>query len=289
MPCVATDLCQKGRILMMTSKTAEAQNFTRGLFFVGAFVGSLVAGSDARAVSFAVTDSDFVGGVYEFRFLNDPTSRTLVNGVNQGVANPTLTNSGWVCCGTNPGVRYWQAVAGGGGLTALTAGALTMGWDFSGVTGQIAKVELNPRHFLFQFNPWNAHAVGDQIAGFLSTPAAFGAGAYTELYRYTGTAGNQITVGADTLTDYAGTIGTAWLNNPAFLEFMFAYSQTPSPTIPSAHLQIFRDNAGTNGFMLRVTLAETSEVPLPAAWIGFLSALVGAGAYLRRRQKAADV
>lgn len=54
------------------------------------------------------------------------------------------------------------------------------------MTGQIAKVEVNPNHYLFQFSPWTAHAVGDTIAGAVATPATFGGGAYTQLYSFTG-------------------------------------------------------------------------------------------------------
>lgn len=217
-------------------------------------LATLVAAiAPAAAASFVVTDASFNGsGVYEFHFYNEPTSRTVINGVDQGIADPTLTNTGWVCC-RDDGPRFWHAQGEAFGFAELTAGNLTMGWDFSAVTGKIASVEMKPRHLLFQFDPWNEEAVGDQIAGFVSTPAAFGTGAYTEFYRYTGTAGTLTTIGPEAVVDYAGVIGGTWLNDPGLLEFKFDYQQTPGSTglnfdqgftIPAGHLEIFRDNTG---------------------------------------------
>jgi hypothetical protein len=262
---------------------------------VGAALTMAVTAGAAAAASFVVTDADFVGGVYDFHFYNEATSRTVINGVNQGIGNPTLTNNGWVCC-RDDGPRFWHAQGQPFGFAELTAGNLTMGWDFSAVTGQIAKVELNPRHFLFQFNEWNEEAVGDQIAGFVSTPGSFGTGAYTELYRFTGEAGNNTTVGAGALTDYSGFIAGSWLDDPALLEFKFDYQQTPGQTglgfdqgftIPAAHLQLFRDfnGIGDSGFVLRVTLdTEPSVDPIPAPVALPLLILGLAGISLTRRK-----
>jgi hypothetical protein len=260
--------------------------------------GSAAAGPSG-AVSFSVGDGDFVSGVYSFHYYNHGSSRTVVNGVDLAIADPTLTNAGWVCC-RDDGPRFWHAQGHPFGFAELTFGALTMGWDFSAVTGQIEKIELNPRHFLFQQNPWNEEAVGDQVAGFVSTPAAFGAGPYVELYRHTGTAGTQTAIGAGTLTDYASAIAPAWLANPGLLEFRFTYEQTPGTnagstvytetdlTIPAGHLQLFRDVSGTgdNGFVFRVTLRQEPTIPTasPAALSLFILSLCGT-ALLRRRSR----
>ncbi|MDX2222851.1 MAG: hypothetical protein SFV21_08885 [Rhodospirillaceae bacterium] len=220
------------------------------------------------AASFVVTDANFVGGVYEFKYFNDPISKTVINGVDVGLSDPTLTNTGWVCC-RDDGPRFWHAAGAPFGFATQATGAATMGWDFSAVSGQIAKVEFNPRHFLFQFDPWNVHAVGDQIAGFINTPTSFGTGTYVELYRYTGQAGNTITVGAGTLTDYTSFLASSWLNNPALLELKFIYEQIASPlTIPAGHLQLFRDGpaATDEGFLFRVTLVDQPQgIPTPGA------------------------
>lgn len=259
----------------------------------------LAAGATpAAAVSFVVGDGDFVGGVYDFHYYNEGGSRTVINGVNQGLSDPTLTNAGWVCC-RDDGPRFWHAQGAPFGFAALTSGALTMGWDFSAVTGQIEKVEINPRHFLFQQNPWNEEAVGDRIAGFVSTPAAFGAGTYQQIYNYVGTAGTQAAVGAGTLTDYASALASSWLADPGLLELRFTYEQTPGTnpgstvytesnfTIPAGHLQLFRDNTGTgdSGFVFRVTLRqEAAAIPAPAALPLFACALAGL-AILRRARR----
>ena len=271
-------------------------NFMRRIFAIVALCAALgvTIVIPARAVSFVVTDGDFIGGVYDFQFRNATTSRTLVNGVNTGVSNPTLTNTGWQCC-RDDGPRFWHAQGPDFGFAELTNGALTMGWDLSAVTGKIAKVELNPRNFLFQFGQWNGNAVGDSISGFISAPGSFNSGPYTELYTFTGTAGNQDTIGAGTLIDYASFLSLAWRNNPGLLEFLFTYSQTPgtpeeTQTIPAAHLQMFRDVVGGDAFTLRVTLENVAPVPLPAALPLFGTGLAGLwllGRWKRRKSAAA--
>jgi hypothetical protein len=274
---------------MTSLKYPDRVGSSRRWLFLAAFAASGALGmtGGANSASFVVTNADFVGGVYDFQFKADQTNRTFVNGVDKGIANPALTNSGWVCC-RDDGPRFWHAQGGSGDFAQLTSGALTMGWDFSAVTGKILKVELKPQHFLFQFDPWNPNAAGDQIAGFVSTPGSFGAGPYTQLYSYTGTLGNTTTVGAGTLVDYAGVIGNTWLNDPSLVEFKFTYAQTPNPTIPAAHLELFRSYEPTPefNFIFRVTLEDNAAVPLPGALPLFAGGLgvLGLLGWRRRRR-----
>jgi hypothetical protein len=232
------------------------------------------------AISFTVTDSDFVDGVYDFHYYTFPNTaaqavakRTVINGIDQVISDPTLTNFGWEFGDPyTPSIGFWAA-AGPFGATN-TAGEITMGWDFAAITGQIEKVELRTRNFLFQFPPWTGHAVGDEIAGFVATPNSFGTGAFTQLYSFVGN--NTIdTIGSALVEDITTSLPSAWLMNPVLLELKFTYSQTPTPTIPGRHIQIFRDNTGTDddGFVLRVTLAAANT--LNGGDAGFLSPLGG--------------
>lgn len=254
---------------------------------VGILLISPLSGRQAHATSFTVTDADFVGGVYDFHFYNSTTSRTVINGVDQSIADPTLTNTGWVCCDSDGGARYWE-VPGAYNATQLV-GDLTMGWDFSGVTGQIASIELKPANYLHQFDPYITVAVGDSISGSVRTPTTFGTGALTQLYKYTATA-STTTQAANTLTDISSSLAASWLNNPELLELAFAYDLTAGPDIPGRHVQIFTDNGptpgtGDSGFVLRVTLAQNvSAVPIPATLPLFLTGAGLLGLVSRRRK-----
>ena len=251
-----------------------------GLVAAVLFFGVLLASSIAPAASFVVADGDFVGGVYDFHYYNLSGSQTIINGVNQGIADPTLTNSGWICCGADSGVRYWQS-------NGQNDGALTMGWDFSAVTGNIASVEVLTRHYIFQFAPYGAGAAGDQIYGAVATPASYGASAYTDIYRYVSNNPNNDpnapgAIGSGSLLDITFFIDGGWLLNPALLELQLGYDRTPSSTNPARHLQVFRDNSGTgdDGFVLRVTLAP---VPVPATVWLLGSGLLGLIGLRRKR------
>jgi hypothetical protein len=213
------------------------------------------------AASFTVRNSDFVNGVYDFHYYTFPNTapvsvakRTVVNGIDQGVSDPTLTKSGWEFGDPfTPNIGYWAAT--GVFETTQTTGALTMGWDFSPFTGRIAKIEMKARHVLFAFDPWIVHAQGDQIAGFVATPATFGAATYTPIYSLSVV---NTTVSSESIMDITSLLPAAWLNDPGLLELKFTYTQTPNPTVPGRHIEIFRDNtgAGIDGFLFRVTLAS---------------------------------
>jgi hypothetical protein len=251
----------------------------------------LAATTYAQAVSFTVSDADFVGGVYDFHFYNDlnntATSATVINGVNQSVSNPTLTNSNWTCCDQDANssgvVRYWKS-------TSALAGALTMGWDLSGVTGVIQSIELKTSHNVGQFGQWIGTADGDTIYGQIATPASYGTGTYTDLYRYTVPSGSgAVTLDSNNLfsPDITSFLAASWLNNPDLLELKLGYDKA-NTDIPTRHIQVFRDNTGSgdDGFYLRITLAP-SEVPVPAALPLFASGLGVMGLLgWRRRRKA---
>ncbi|MCA1789626.1 MAG: hypothetical protein LC667_07155, partial [Thioalkalivibrio sp.] len=150
----------------------------------------LVVSSVSAGGPFIVRDSDFEGGVYEFHYYTFPNTaadavakRTVINGIDQGIMDPTLTNSGWEFGDPYSGaVGFWAA--SGPHAAVHPSGALTMGWDFSAVRGRIAMIEVRPRHLLFQFDQHIQVAVGDEIAGFVATPPAFGSGSFTPLYSY---------------------------------------------------------------------------------------------------------
>ena len=158
-----------------------------------------------------------------------------------------------------------------------------MGWDFTGVTKLIAKVELGTKHVIFQFAPWTAHAFEDKIFGDVATPASFGAGPYTNMYTYTGDGvGVPTALAYQEFLEITSFITPAWLNEPGLLELRFSYEQYPidatHPSIPAVHLQVFRDDTGTgnvNGFTLRVTLAqEPASVPSLSEWTLALTAVL---------------
>ena len=135
---------------------------------------SLASLSNARAVSFVVTDGDFSGGVYEFRYLAG-TEQTLVNGVQVAIgASPFLTNSGF-SRGGDGNISWWEAT---GSFDALQlSGDATLGWDLSSVTGSIASIEVMSSAALFQFSPFADDAFEDQLFGQVSTPVgSFGIG-----------------------------------------------------------------------------------------------------------------
>ncbi len=241
-------------------RLAQIPRTARIVAIVAAALALLVPIREAEALAMpvVVNDVDFAADVYEFRYY--PKTATD--------HNVTLTNTGWAGPFAQAGVDYWQS-------TGLIAGELTMGWDFTGVTKPIAKVELGTRNHLFQFAPWIQHAFEDRIFGDVATPSAFGAGPYTNMYTFTGDGiGAVSALGYGQISEITSFIATGWLNDPGLLELRFSYEQHPidgtHPDIPVNHFQVFRDNTGTgnvDGFTLRVTLApEPSSVPSLSGW-----------------------
>ncbi|NQU25853.1 MAG: PEP-CTERM sorting domain-containing protein [Candidatus Nealsonbacteria bacterium] len=250
----------------------------------------LITVCEAPAAIFTVNDADFDANVYDFHYYNDLNntlvSATVINGVNQGISDPTRTNNGWYNGdqdGSGSGaVKYWKS-------TSSLAGDLTMAWDFSDVTGTIKSIELKTEHLIFQFNPWISHATGDQVYGQIATPSAFGAGVYTDLYRETADNLAGVT-GSNSLFDVTSSVSSGWLNDPGLLELKLGYIKQ-NLDIPTRHIQVFRDNTGIgdDGFVLRVTLDSNDTVPEPSAiliWslLGIVGITVG---WCRRRRQAA--
>ncbi len=244
----------------------------------------------AQADTFSVNDGDFIGNVYDFHYYNDlnntQTSATVINGVNQGISDPTRTNNGWPNVDRDANssgyVRYWKSASG------LT-GDLTMGWDFSDVTGTIESIEVKTRHYIFQFYPWIPHATGDQIYGQIATPGTFGTGTYTDLYRITADAvdGGH---GTGALMDITSSVSSGWLSNPGLLELKLGYIKQDDD-ISTRHIQVFRDDTGIgdDGFVLRVTLTpDVDPIPEPSTLVGLISmGLMGLAIAWRRRRRAA--
>ncbi len=228
-------------------------------------VASLLLGArPVLAGAFFVTDVNTPGGVYELRYYVG-SNRLFENGIST-VLGPTpltqllLTNSGssggaaWETV-TSQGFHFLQAPAGFG-----TSAAATLGWDLSGVTGGVAKVELLSDHHLFQFFPHNLKSLGDSIFADVATPSSFGAGPYTNLYTHVSDNASR------TGPDFVATVGTiditaclpaTWLAAPDLLELRFGYELLDTD-IPNIHLQLFREGGSTfpadDGFMLRITL-----------------------------------
>lgn len=184
-----------------------------------------------------------------------------------------MTNTGWTSSNwTGDSVFYWKVNSASEFSAAQQlSGELTMGWDFSAITGRIASIELKTRHVLFQFDQWNDEAYLDEIAGYISTPAVFGAGAETQLYKYTGNKpvdfvpGNTA-IGSQALMDVAPLNGGIRLRVSSLLELRFDYNLA-NLDIPARHVELFRDDTGLgdDGFVFRVTLEPTPAVPLPAS------------------------
>ena len=157
-----------------------------------AFAALISVGADqVSAAPFTVTNGDFVGNSYTYSYYT--RQNQSFNGTNAPVTgDPWLTNSGWVRSGILS-TNYWQLPpAGLGRLYGGTGVSGTVGWDFSGVTGTIAKVELHSSNVLFQVpqGPGGIgdRAIGDKVTGDVATPTTFGTGSYTNIYTLTETA-----------------------------------------------------------------------------------------------------
>lgn len=262
----------------------------------------LIVSASTQAAPFLVSDADFVSGVYELRYYTF-TNTLVKNGVATAMDSTPLndlflTNAGntqypaWEYYGSDAGVRYLQApgASGGYGDTWNTWAAATMGWDFSAVTGSVAKVEVMPWQVLFQFYYQNVNAYGDTIYGDIATPSSFGAGSYVNLYSYTG---DNVPDGAGPdaysagLLEVTSSLSSGWLTEPELLELKFGYELVDTD-IPGRHLQLFRDSSGAYpdnyGFMVRVTLNEP-EPTIPEPTTSSLLALGALGALGRFRRR----
>jgi hypothetical protein len=210
------------------------------------------------ADEFTLTDSDFVDGIYEFRYYSNG-QKTLVNDVTITPASLFLTNDGW----RGPGSlgNFWYA---NGGFAAQLAGSLTMGWNLTDVTRPIAKVEIQVDALFSQFDPWTDEAWEDRQYGEIATPdASFGTATYTNFFEFIGDNNPATnTFGNDgQLIDLTDLISSDWLADPTLFELKLGYQQHPidatHPSIPAHHIQVFRDGTGTgdDSFLLRITLA----------------------------------
>ena len=239
----------------------------------------------AHADTFSISDADFVGGVYEFRYYAT-TNTALVNGTPISFSSLVMTNNGF----TGPvseGVAYWEATGHFGAVQL--AGDVTMGWDLSGISSSIGSVELLTNAAIFQFDPWAQHAFEDRIFGEVATPATFGSAPYTQYFEYVGDGNGAIGAYSNwsLIQDVTPLLSSGWLSNPDLFELRLGYQQHAldgaHPNIPGKHLQIFRDitGVGDQSFLLRVT---TAPVPVPAAVWLFGSGIASLLGFSRRKK-----
>ncbi len=246
----------------------------------------------ARADTFTVTDSSFVGDVYTFRYLTR-YNQAYVNGALTPFVSLFTSNTGWERSVWVDGVTwYWQGPSGPPSAQA------TMAWDLTTVTRPISKVQLNVGNWLFTYDPIYHYSVGDTITGDVSSD---GRATWTSMYTYVGP-GND-SVGAVGLwgLDMTGFLPPAWLADPGLLDFRFSFQDFDPPLwwIHPSNVQLFRDGgpelptiteelAAGDSFMLRITRSpdQSPKVPLPGSlWLLLLggSAATGLGLLRRRR------
>ncbi len=251
------------------------------------------------APAFTLTDTDFVGGVYNLSYYGN--SNTVVkNGstIATGIGSLFLTNNAWTGPQSEGGGQYLYASGGYYTGPSSTSASATMGWDFSAITGQISSVEITTHNYIFHFSYWIDEAAGDTIYANLATPnATFGTGAFSPVYQFTGpNASDYASIpsasgqGTTALTPF---LSTSWLSNPSLLELEIGYN-LQNLDIPGKHLQLFRSSSNP-GFEMKVTLAQEDPppgnvVPEPTTFILLGIGLVGfAGAEMRRRRKTCEV
>jgi len=236
----------------------------RSVSLIG-FVLPLMAMGD----TFHVMDSDFVDGVYEFRYYSGQ-NKAFVNGTEVSFTDLFMTNDGWV--EPPSGIFYWRAK--GSFLNAQDSGSLTMGWDLGTMTRKISKVELMTDAHLSQFDQWRTHAWCDRLYGRIALPdSTFGTAPYVSVFEYVGDNDpNRRTVETpgfvDDITDIIRRMDTGWLDAPTRFELKLGYLEHPEdtahPPIPYNHFQIFRDNTGQgdDSFLLRITLKPSKLINL---------------------------
>ena len=234
---------------------------------------------------FNVTDADFVGGVYEFRYYST-SNKVFVNGTEVSYSSLVMTSDGVTGPVAEGGGKYWEATGHFGALQL--AGDLTMGWDFSAVSLNVNQVELLTNAAIFQFNPWAPHAFEDIIFGEIATPGSFGGSAYDRYFEYEGD--NNGAIGAYSnvglIQDVTSLVDNSWLSNPDLFELRLGYQQHAidgaHPNIPGKHIQFFRDGGGggDQSFLFRVT---SNAIPEPSG-ILLLGGLAGLVAFRRRKR-----
>jgi hypothetical protein len=269
--------------------------------------------AEKAAAGIVVGNSDFVSDVYELRYYTR-SQQLFKNGVGTSLSSSAFISQYFMQNTGDPGSSAWMpgdsfnpggtrpylmasnsfnGFYGGAVSVHNTSAFGTMGWDFSGVSGQVQKVELISRNAIFQFAQWIDEAYGDKIYGSVATPTSFGNGAFTEVYSHTGNATNTSFPSAlitEGVIDLTPSLSANWLNDPKLLEVKFGYDLVDRD-IPGRHIQLFRDDTGTYGdpqsFMLRVTLASSTSgtVPEPASMAIFVFlGLTACGCRHRRRK-----
>ncbi len=228
-----------------------------------------------------VSDADFVNGIYEFRYYSQ-SNMAFVNGNQINLSSLVLTNNGITGPATEGSTKYWHA---SGFFNASQAeGAITMGWDFSGVSKDFYKLEVLDNSALFQFDPWTTHAFEDVVFGEIATPTEFGNSAYNRYFEFVGdnlNNGGYSNVGE--IQNVTSFVSDAWLNDPQLFELRLGYQQHMidflHPNIPGKHIQFFRDGLGQgdSSFLFRV-----SAVPEPNLSMFLL--LAGTG-FIRQRRR----
>ncbi|MEZ6128302.1 MAG: PEP-CTERM sorting domain-containing protein [Planctomycetaceae bacterium] len=243
-------------------------------------------GTESFADIFTVSDANFSGGVYDFRYFSH-TNKAYVNGVEVAFGSLVMTNTGFTGPTTEGGGTYWYA--NGYFNAAQVAGDVTLGWDLSAVTSKLDKVELLTNAALFQFSPWTPHAFEDKLFGEIATPNAFGTGAYTRYFEYEGNNDTATTTNYTLLEDVTTNLSTTWLDDPNLFELRLGYQQhtidAAHPNIPGKHLQIFRNNiaAANPSFQFRLTAASTAAVPEPSSAIALT--VIGVATLARKRRR----
>ncbi len=268
-----------------------------------ALAATLFVGADrATAAPFTVTDAEFVGNQYTFSY--NTFNRQVTNGTQATVAGDPWTSTNNLAYFNIGGYAMWTLTPPGLGVlfNGGTASG-TVGWDFSGITGQIAKVELMTSNVMFQIpGAIQTRSFGDVITADVATPATFGTGPDANIYTLTG--GSPPPSGTNTnwalgngevgdintrlLMDITSLLNPIWLNNPDLLELRFGF-QDNNLAMFTDSAQFFRTLSTSNplGMQLVVTAQDPSVVPLPAAFPLFAGGLGLLGLLGWRRKRMA--